>query len=83
MSIIPNVSCAMGPRRDSCEPKPIPTRPPKNLCISNGDGSCEFYNSITHKVEHVPNTVNFICKDVSSYNREQEFIDDILELLKR
>lgn len=78
-------SCAfgMGPRRESCEPKIPPTRPPKNLCISNGDGSCEFYNSITHKNEHVPNTVNFVCKDISSYNREQEFIDDILELLKR
>ena len=58
----------MGTRRGECEKPVIPVRPPKNLCISNGDGTCEFYNSITQKVEHVPNTVNFICKDVSSYN---------------
>lgn len=76
-------SCALGMgQRRECEAPPIPARPPKNLCISNGDGTCEFYNSITRKNEHISNTVNYICKDISSYSREQEFIDYLLELWK-
>ena len=69
----------MGDRR-ACEPPVIPVRPPKNLCISNGDGTCEMWNSITQKNEHVQD-VNFVCKNVSDYNREQEFIDKLLEAL--
>lgn len=78
-----NSSCslAMGTRRESCEPQIIPTRPPKNLCISNGDGTCEKWNSITQKNERELD-INYVCKNVSDYNREQEFIDTLLELLK-
>lgn len=78
-----NSSCALavGRARSSCEPQVIPIRPPKNLCISNGDGTCELYNSITHKNEHVSD-LNFVCKNVSDYNREEEFLDTIIEMLK-
>lgn len=72
----------MGQRREQCEPKTPPTRPPKNLCISNGDGTCEMYNSITHKNDRVQD-YNFVCKTVSDYMREQEYVDDLLELLKK
>ena len=81
---ITNSSCsfAMGQRRESCDKPIVPTRPPKNLCISNGDGTCEMYNSITHKNEHVLD-INFVCKNVSDYNREEEYLDSLLEILKQ
>jgi len=73
----------MGTRRDSCDQPPvIPPRPPKNLCISNGDGTCEKWNSITQKNEHVSD-LNYVCKNVSDYNREDEWIDTLIELLKQ
>lgn len=79
ISIILSSSCAvaMGTRRE-CDSVTIPARPPKNLCISNGDGSCEKWNSVLQKNEHISNTTNYICKDISDYNREQEWIDSIL-----
>jgi len=71
----------MGTRRDGCDKPIVPARPPKGLCISNGDGTCEKWNSITQKNERELD-INFVCKNVSDYNREQEWIDLLLELLK-
>lgn len=70
----------MGTRRE-CESPIIPPRPPKNLCISNGDGTCEMWNSVTQKNERVAD-INFICKNVSDFNRDQEWIDTIIEACK-
>lgn len=79
-----NSSCAlgMGQKRDTCESPVLPARPPKNLCIANGDGTCEKWNSVLQKNEHISD-LNFVCKNVSDYNREQEYIDLLLDLLKQ
>lgn len=75
--ILINSSCAvaMGNRR-SCDPVELPIKPLELICISDAHGIGQCYNPLTGKNE-VKSMENYICKDVSNYNREQEWIDEV------
>ena len=78
LSIILNSSCAlgMGQRRECIAPV-IPTRPPENLCISNASGVGQCWNPVLQRNE-VRSMENYVCKNISDYNRQEEWIEAVL-----
>jgi hypothetical protein len=70
----------MGQRRE-CEAPVIPTRPPTIICISNAQGIGQCYDPITGK--NTPTSMeNYVCKNISDYNRNEEWIDSVLNAVK-
>lgn len=76
--ILLNSSCALGlGTRKSCDPPVIPIRPQELFCIAGNNGTGQCFNPNTGKNE-VKLIENYVCKHISQYNREQEWIDDVL-----
>lgn len=77
-----NSSCALGMgQRRECEPPVIPIRPVDMFCISNASGVGQCYNPITQKNE-IHSMENYVCRDISTDNRQQEWIDSVLNVVK-
>lgn len=71
-------SCALGMGQGrACVPPVIPSRPPENLCISNASGTGQCWNPVL-QVNEVRSMENYVCKNVSDYNREEEWIRAVL-----
>lgn len=58
----------------------IPVRPQEIICISNERGIGQCYNPETQKNE-VRSMENYICKDISTHNRGEEWIEMLLRTI--
>lgn len=77
-----NSSCAFGYGQRRCESPDIPIRPISIICISNASGIGQCYNPATGKNE--PRSMeNHVCKDVADFNRQEEWIEQVLESCKK
>ena len=79
--IILNSSCAFAAGQRRCESPDIPVRPLNIICISNASGTGQCYNPSSGKNE-VRSMDNYVCKDISDFNRQEEWIEQVLESCK-
>lgn len=79
--IILNSSCAFAVGQRRCESPDIPVRPLNIICISNASGIGQCYNPSSGKNE-VRSMDNYVCKDISDFNRQEEWIEQVLESCK-
>lgn len=70
----------MGQRR--CESPDIPIRPINIICISNASGVGQCYNPASGQNE-ARSMENYVCKDVADFNRQEEWIEQVLESCKK
>lgn len=75
-----NSSCAsfgMGQGRQ-CTPPSLPPRPRAVVCIANDNGTAQCFNPATDTWDVKP-IKNYVCLSPTDYNRDEEWIDAILE----
>jgi len=66
-------------RKCPCENVQVPVRPEIPICIANNNGTAECFDlsgSVTVPV------VNYVCSNAEDNQREEEWIKQVLDILK-